>query len=619
MRIVKFQIKNYKSIIDSGECYPAELVTILAGKNESGKSSILEALYDFNLGQEINVKAIPIEDDSVKPEIQIWFSASKAEIERALSEADIDYTEDVPEHVELSIVKKYPKFFTISSDFQKSIPSDYSSDFIANIKTLHESLSTDAFKSSFKSFNLPLPTLRVLDSNIYLFKNDFTNWKNSIAPHLSAVTQSTGEDRTSAIIDELSSALVEVTADSYGKTSVGRFTNKVLQLCPNFILFDSFSDVFPNKIPFDELDKNEWITDLAAVSDLDIEIVRSENDRKKVTHKSEINAKMNKDFEQFWTQDLTNLAIDFDNQKLNFWIHENGHYYEPEIRSQGRRWHLAFYIKVSARSREDADNVILIDEPGLYLHANAQRDILKNLEQCAAKAPIIFSTHSPYLIESDKLERIRLVQKVETKGTFVENKIHKVSDKETLTPILTAIGLELNRGIVSVDKERNVVVEGISDYYYLNAFLQKLGKENLHFVHGGSSGNMPKVGTILQGWGCKVLYLYDNDQAYKDAAKNIKSEWTAITKNLLQKIPVNGAIEDMFTPKDFAEHVYGCDVAELTGKNSEFMDKKDKALKAKSFREKIATNPELELEQETLDNFRKLIDDLNSTLAKLVQ
>lgn len=618
MKIVKFQINNYKSINNSGECYPAELVTILAGKNESGKSSILEALHDFNLGKDINSKAISIEDDSLKPEIKIWFSASKAEIEECLSEAKIDYPDDIPEQVDVAILKKFPKTYIVTSEFQKNLPSDYALDFINNIKALHSKLSTEAFKTSLKNLNLPLPALKIQDSDIYIFKGEFTNWINSIASHLPALTQSTGEEQTSAIIDELSSALATVVADSYSKTALGRFTSKVLQLCPNFILFDSFSDVFPNVIPLGELDKNEWISDLAAVSDLDINIVKSDNDRKKVTHKTEINAKMNKDFEQFWTQDLTNLVIEFDTEKLNFWIHENGHYYEPEIRSQGRRWHLAFYIKVSARAREDADNVILIDEPGLYLHANAQRDILKSLEQCAVKAPIIFSTHSPYLIESDKLERIRLVQKDEQTGTFVENKIHKVSDKETLTPILTAIGLELNRGIVSVDKERNVVVEGVSDYYYLNAFLQRLERDNIHFIHGGSSGNMPKVGTILQGWGCKVLYLYDNDQAFKDAAKNIKSEWTAITKSLLLKIPVDGAIEDMFTQKDFAEHVFGCDLAELNGKNSEFMHKKDKALKAKAFREKIALNPTLELEQQTLDNFKKLIDDLDATLSKIV-
>ena len=78
-----------------------------------------------------------------------------------------------------------------------------------------------------------------------------------------------------------------------------------------------------------------------------------------------------------------------------------------------------------------------------YLHANAQTDILKNLEESGKSAPVVFSTHSPYLLEADKLERVRLVQKLDDAGTVIHNKIHQVADKETLTPILTAIGLSV--------------------------------------------------------------------------------------------------------------------------------------------------------------------------------
>lgn len=46
MKFVKFRVHNYKAIIDSGDCYLSEKLTILAGKNESGKTSILEALED---------------------------------------------------------------------------------------------------------------------------------------------------------------------------------------------------------------------------------------------------------------------------------------------------------------------------------------------------------------------------------------------------------------------------------------------------------------------------------------------------------------------------------------------------------------------------------------------
>jgi AAA15 family ATPase/GTPase len=69
MKIKKFRIRNYKSIIDSGDCYLEQDLTILAGKNESGKSSILEALADFNSKNAISENAIPIKDKNNLPEI----------------------------------------------------------------------------------------------------------------------------------------------------------------------------------------------------------------------------------------------------------------------------------------------------------------------------------------------------------------------------------------------------------------------------------------------------------------------------------------------------------------------------------------------------------------------
>jgi predicted ATP-dependent endonuclease of OLD family len=72
MKIEKIRIKNYKSIIDSKDCYLTETITILAGKNESGKSSILEALEDFDSEKEIREDAISILTEE-KPEIAITF------------------------------------------------------------------------------------------------------------------------------------------------------------------------------------------------------------------------------------------------------------------------------------------------------------------------------------------------------------------------------------------------------------------------------------------------------------------------------------------------------------------------------------------------------------------
>ena len=112
MKIEKFRIWNYKSITDSKDCYPAAGVTILAGKNESGKTSILEALEDFNVSKSIREKSVQIKNKEVKPKIAIWFKVSKEEMDGIFK--DIEHSFPVEEQeVEVQIIKTYPNTYEI--------------------------------------------------------------------------------------------------------------------------------------------------------------------------------------------------------------------------------------------------------------------------------------------------------------------------------------------------------------------------------------------------------------------------------------------------------------------------------------------------------------------------
>ena len=274
---------------------------------------------------------------------------------------------------------------------------------------------------------------------------------------------------------------------------------------------------------------------------------------------------------------------------------------------------MAFYIKVTARAQEDVPNIILIDEPGLFLHAQAQKDILEKLEDSAAETQLIFATHSPYLLEPDKLNRIRLIHRTKKGGTKIENKIHALADKETLTPILTAIGLELSSGIAHLDKTKNVVVEGPSDFYYLEAFKRLQNKNDVNFVFGGGAGNMPFVGTILHGWGCKVLYLYDNDKGKRDGSKNLKGNWLVSKDLILSVIDSEGTIEDIFDRDDFKKYILKNESKTYTQSNSEYIKKNkiDKVVSAKLFLEMIESGEEIKLNQTTLDKISKLFDNIS--------
>ncbi len=604
MKIKKFRIKNYKSIIDSGDCYLTDAITILAGKNESGKTSILEALEDFDLDKNIRESAKPIRSPNALPEISITFIVEHDTVKEILGEikSSLKSTTDI----ELEIIKTFPKDYSFGEEtlqneifggkeiekVKKSIKDKWTK--IKAIRSKNDALGGSLFDFEFSDFANE--------------KTLFTNFKNAVTPNIAQVEEKEREHLSKSLTEietEISNIENLFAADK-------KFLEALKQWIPNFILFNSFEDIFPNKIPFAELEKNEWIKDLSVISDLKIETIKGTDDRGKEKHKDDVNIKLNKDYEKFWTQDVSNLSVNWDSAHLYFWIKEDGYPYEPSLRSKGRQWHLAFYIKVSARANENVPNIILIDEPGLFLHAKAQEDILGKLEDSAKEVQLIFSTHSPYLLEADKLNRIRLIHRTKKLGTRIENKVHALADKETLTPILTAIGLELNAGIASLDKENNIVVEGASDLYYLNAFKKIIKKDSVNFVFGGGAGNMPFVGTILHGWGGKVIYLYDNDQGKKDGEKNLKDNWLVTKELVLSILNTAGCIEDMFSPSNFIEHVLGDTSKTYIESNSEYVKKNkvDKVLLAKKFLETCQNGTSINLDKTTMDNITKLFENI---------
>lgn len=609
MIIIKFRIRNYKSIDDSGDCYLTDTVNVLAGKNESGKTSILEALEDFDTDREIREGSIPIHRENVKPEISILFEMDCDQFNEVLKQLGLKTT--LSEDVKFEVTKSYPDKYTVDRKALMSLGvmeghlvNEYIKEITklwAKVGKLHEQHP----ELGGTMFELDFDAPEKLLSNV-------TEFKKLTSPNIAQIVK---EEEKNAFTSSVNELLTKVTKLVQILNLEVKFTEILKnEYIPYFILFNTFEDIFPNEIPFTELDSNPWIKDLSIISDLNVSMITSDKPMTKQKHKSDINVNLNKDYERFWSQDLTGLTVDWDSEKLYFWINEEGHYYPPSLRSKGRQWHLGFYIRVSARAKERVPNIILIDEPGLFLHAKAQKDILCKLEDAAKDAQLIFSTHSPYLLEADHLERIRLVHRDFTVGTKIENKVHALSDKETLTPIMTAIGLELSAGITNVDKKCNVVVEGPSDMFYLQAFKIVLKETPMNFVFGGGAGNMPIVGTILNGWGCDVIYLFDNDQGKKDGEKNLKKNWFVSSDLILAVIEEKGKVEDILSNEDFRKYVL-CDESEsFSGMNSTYVKKsgRDKVLLAKCFLELVKKEEEIVLSETSIRNISTLFENVNS-------
>src|SRR4029079_9891780 len=110
--------------------------------------------------------------------------------------------------------------------------------------------------------------------------------------------------------------------------------------------------------------------------------------------------------------------------------------------------------------------VLLLDEPGLSLHALAQNDFLKYIDHLSKKHQVIYTTHSPFMIHSDRLMQVRLVEDRKEVGTVISENAY-ASDPRTIFPLKAALGWTIAQNLFI--SQRNLLVEGTSDMIFLEA------------------------------------------------------------------------------------------------------------------------------------------------------
>jgi len=232
---------------------------------------------------------------------------------------------------------------------------------------------------------------------------------------------------------------------------------------------------------------------------------------------------------------------------------------EPRKRSKGMIWFLSAWLEL--KSMEDGrERVILYDEPGLHLHVKAHKDILDVFDELVKKGhQVIYSTHSPSLINTELLHNIGLVINTKDNGTIVEGltttKLDTTYKQEALQPIAEAMGLEPLKDF-SVLSRKNVLLEGLSDFWYFKSMAKILGKEtDYKFVPGiGIKGNhIYHLISFCIGYGLDWLLIMDNGENPKATKEDLKEKvFNGNDEELNKKIKLlsKSEIENLFTPKD---------------------------------------------------------------------
>ena len=220
----------------------------------------------------------------------------------------------------------------------------------------------------------------------------------------------------------------------------------------NFIYFSSFDDMLPDEIDYLELEKEEYrknnkgFINLLNYLNISVEefVKRMNEDVRNVqNYLRNLSTKMTGNFSDIYTQETIELSLQKDGSKIVINIfdkNDKDYSKKPSQRSQGFQWFLAFYLVLNSKKCKD-NTILLIDEPGLFLHAKAQEDIL-NYFETKIHNQIIYTTHSPFLIDVNNMHRVRLAinNRDDNNGTKIINKYYAVSDFDTITPLITAIG-----------------------------------------------------------------------------------------------------------------------------------------------------------------------------------
>jgi len=200
-------------------------------------------------------------------------------------------------------------------------------------------------------------------------------------------------------------------------------------------------------------------------------------------------------------------------------------------RSRGFIWFFSFLVwfdSVKKLLGTDKNLVLLLDEPGLNLHALAQDDFLQYIDDLSDSHQTIYTTHSPFMVHSDRLHQVRLVEDRKELGTKIDENISG-SDPKTIFPLQAALGYTIAQNLFI--SKRNLLVEGPSDLIYLqqaSSALEALGRPGLRsdvtIVPAGGLENVATFVALLGGNKLEIVVVHDHDGKPNQRIENLQRE-----------------------------------------------------------------------------------------------
>ena len=240
-------------------------------------------------------------------------------------------------------------------------------------------------------------------------------------------------------------------------------------------------------------------------------------------------------YRDWWRQGTYQFRFQADGDHFRIWVSDDKRPEEIELegRSTGLQWFLSFYLTFLVESADDhKDAILLLDEPGQSLHPLAQQDLSKFFDKLAQTNQIIYTAHSPFLVDADHLDRVKAVYVDETGATAVSADL-RASQKNTaqahsVYPVNAALGLSVSDTML--EGCQPVIVEGPSDQIYLSAikiYLIRKGqfapsRETIFVPSGGVKGVQAVMPVLAAKTEALPYVILDSDGPGKGMADSLR-------------------------------------------------------------------------------------------------
>lgn len=559
MILKEVSIFKYKCIEQTQRFNIEDDITILVGMNESGKTSILEAIAKANYFQ-----------DDVDFEFDTTHDYPRKE------KKEMDKKGESP----IAIQCKY----YISDDLYNTIKNDLGKDIIVgrelSITTKYDNKAElDGIIVDRKSFlNSKLKEVKIYSKTLAekLYSANSLTEYNSIKNEYVDKNILKGLNELEYLFKN-NQAYASDNIDEY------IFQTYIKPRLPKFLYYDEYY-ALPSRISIERLNSSnpssgEFKTAKALFELAQIDTKELVNAKNFEDYKAELEATesiISSELFKYWSTNQ-NIEIVFDIDKIpdSSRIKIIEHVLDIRVRnkrvgmslplknrSKGFNWFFSFLVWFK-KIQEDANTkyILLLDEPGLNLHASAQADLLKFIKDLSSSYQIIYTTHSPFMIESGTLHKVRTV--VETNiGSIVSDSIQE-KDSKTLFPLQAALGYDIAQNLFI--SKNNLLVEGVSDLVYLqllSSLLEMKGRthlsEKITIIPVGGLDKVSVFISLLGGSELNIVCLLDssidNNQKLKNlvSSKLIEKSKILLFNDFLENVK-EADIEDLFSKRNYID------------------------------------------------------------------